>query len=409
MVVVLTVSACSSSKSSKSGGTTAAGSGSSSAANGSPINIMQIDDVTSPNGLAYPSIAESAKSTVADINARGGVAGHPIKLSVCDAQGDPNQTQACARKAVSDGVVAVVGSFTINAARLMPILTDAKIPYIPSFAYDPTEFSSAVSYPVNSALTSSPGMGVLAGKNCSSSTYVTLDLPTSDFGIGLVQAGLKSEGKPPATVVKIPSKPGDYSPQAAQIAATKSQCVIMGLGTSQGLALYPALTNAGSTQRIVGYEGNSVSPELVSKLPKQMEGALNLDFFPAYSGSKWDAYRTLTAKYSDPKKYDFSVAGAQLAYLSVLVFQKAVQAVLDAKLDVTAANLITTLDKTTHLDIGPLLPPLNFSTPAPIKGFGRMFLRDVTFETVKDGKIVSLDNDTFHDMTSVLQAQLGTA
>jgi ABC-type branched-subunit amino acid transport system substrate-binding protein len=393
-----------------SGGSSNAASSSSSGSSGkAPIKILQIDDVTSATGLSYPAIAESAKATVADINANGGIDGHQIKLTVCDAKVDPNATQSCARQAVQDKVAAVVGSFTQNPARIMPVLQAAKIPYIPSFAFDQSEFSSPVSFPVNAALSLTPGMGLLAGQQCKSSVIVTPDSATTDFSVGLINGALKAEGKPAAKVVKVAQKPGDYSPQVAEAKGTNAQCMISVLSVPNALSFYPSMQQAGSTQRIVGYQGNSVAPQLIEKTPKVLEGALNVDFFPVLSDPKWDKYRAITAKYSDPKKYDFSLAGAQMAYLSVLVFQQAAKAALDAGQPVTASTLMSALNKTTSFDGGGLIPPVNFTQPSPIKGFPRMFNRSVTFEVVKDGKIAPFDGGKFQDTTQALQSVLGSA
>ena len=47
------------------------------------------------------------------INANGGIAGHPLHVTVCDDGGVASQAAARAREAVSGNDVAVVGSFSI--------------------------------------------------------------------------------------------------------------------------------------------------------------------------------------------------------------------------------------------------------------------------------------------------------
>jgi branched-chain amino acid transport system substrate-binding protein len=409
VLVVAAVAAGCGGGSSSSSSSVGASLATASTAKKSPIKVMLIDDVTAATGLSFPAEAESGKATVDDINAHGGIEGHPIELTVCDSKLDPNQTETCARQAVQSNVVAVVGSFTQNDGRMLPVLTAAKIPYIPGFAYDPSEFSSSVSFPINSAIAFAPGEGMLAGKYCKSSVIVIPESATSQFSVSLTNTGLKAAGKPPAKVITISQQPGDYSAQVAEAMGTGAQCVISEMGEANAAVFYPAMQQAGDKQRIVGFQGNSITPELVAKAPAVMEGALNVDFFPAYSGPQWDPYRAIVAKYSDPKKYDFSLAGAQLAHLSFLTFQRVATQVVQSGQTVSASTILAQLNKATNVDLNGLLPPLNFSRPAPVKGFPRMFNPDVTFEVVKNGKIVPLDGNQFHDMTSVLQSVLGTA
>lgn len=362
---------------------------------------MQISDITGPT--PYPVSGQAAQATVDALNASGGISGHKVNLTVCDAQSSPNTAEACARKAVSSHDVAVVGGFTLGVATVMPVLTAAKIPYIPAEAFDPPEFTAANSFPVQSATSTIAGMGYIAGKNCSSSVIVNLQDPEDAFDSGIINAALKAAGKPAAKTVNLSFTPGDYSVQASQVNDTKAACVISILNPPNALSFYPALASTGSKQRVIGTAGDPLSAAVVTKVGKFLNGALVAAFYPAYSEPAWAPFRAAVAKYSDPSKYDFTNQLAEGAYVDLLVFENAVQKVLAAHQTVTSTSLQSALDKETAVDANGLLPPLNFSKPSTLKGQPRLFNPDITVQQVKDGNIVS-GGGGFIDMTSILNA-----
>src|SRR5689334_10523783 len=107
-VVMLGLAGCSSSGSSSSSSAAAAGA----AAAKSPIKVMIIAVLSNP-AFSDPEAATAAQAYVKEANASGGINGHPIDLEVCDSNLDPNKETACFQKAVTDHVVAVVGSFLL--------------------------------------------------------------------------------------------------------------------------------------------------------------------------------------------------------------------------------------------------------------------------------------------------------
>src|ERR1700726_369250 len=100
------IAACSSSSSSHSGAS--APSGTASSTSGDPLGLMMIT-ATGPGNPGYDAIP-GAQAAVADVNAAGGVRGHPVKLTVCDTHGNQNQAAACAQQALStSSILATVG------------------------------------------------------------------------------------------------------------------------------------------------------------------------------------------------------------------------------------------------------------------------------------------------------------
>jgi len=62
------------------------------------------------------------------LNASGGLGGKQVRLVSCNDQNNPNQIALCARKMVTQKVVAVVGGVMVNGPTATQILQPAGIP-----------------------------------------------------------------------------------------------------------------------------------------------------------------------------------------------------------------------------------------------------------------------------------------
>jgi branched-chain amino acid transport system substrate-binding protein len=137
-VAALALAACSSSSStktsppsSKSAPASSAALGAPDQATGTPVKVGVISDGGSGAIGTAPLVEQGAKMAVAYANAyRGGLAGHPIDLVICENQSTPAGAQACANQMVQDHVAAIVVPFTGQGAAEVPTLTKAGIPYI---------------------------------------------------------------------------------------------------------------------------------------------------------------------------------------------------------------------------------------------------------------------------------------
>src|SRR4051812_22215869 len=96
---------------------------------GTPIKIMAFGTFQSQS-LNLDQARAGVEAHVKVLNETGGVAGHEIDVVVCNDNFDPNTAAACARQAVDEGVVAIVGPASGYASSALPILEEAKIPYL---------------------------------------------------------------------------------------------------------------------------------------------------------------------------------------------------------------------------------------------------------------------------------------
>jgi len=98
-------------------------------------------------GTATLPIHQAARAWVADINARGGLGGHPIRLIMGDDEGDPNKALSLVRRMVEqDGAVAIFAEHACTTAQaVLPYLEQRKIPSIaPSFCAGPNPTWNAI-------------------------------------------------------------------------------------------------------------------------------------------------------------------------------------------------------------------------------------------------------------------------
>jgi ABC-type branched-subunit amino acid transport system substrate-binding protein len=92
-----------------------------------PLTICSISELAGPVGAALADGVHGMQAWVGDVNARGGVAGHQIRLIVKDSGSDPNVALSHARACVeNEGAVAIVGSMMPLTGRGMMAYLESK-------------------------------------------------------------------------------------------------------------------------------------------------------------------------------------------------------------------------------------------------------------------------------------------
>lgn len=100
------------------------------AATGSPITLGYITDGKSPT-IDFTALQQTAQAAVHYVNDYlGGVAGHPIRLKVCETQQLPARATDCANQMVQAKVPVVLNDLTGVGPTLVPIIAKSGIPYI---------------------------------------------------------------------------------------------------------------------------------------------------------------------------------------------------------------------------------------------------------------------------------------
>ncbi|MCU1475360.1 MAG: putative transporter substrate-binding protein [Subtercola sp.] len=121
MAAVVALSACSS----QASGSDLA---SSPTPTGTPIKIGFLNQ--GAGALAFPDFGTGGTVGIEQVNADGGINGHPINLVTCNTDGTPAASVKCANQFVSDEVVAVVQGIDLSSDTALEILAGAGIPFI---------------------------------------------------------------------------------------------------------------------------------------------------------------------------------------------------------------------------------------------------------------------------------------
>lgn len=378
--------------------TTATGAGSSGATpTGTPITVMTIAP-SQYNGPAFKNILEAARVYGDWINAHGGIKGHPLHVITCDERGDPNQLANCARKAVSSHAVAVVGSYSNNGAAAMPIVEKAKIAWFGGCCPTvPDELGNPDSFPLGSGFGVIAGLAVKAGQVCKKPALAVLDYPGKPFVELLVNNALKGSGVKLVKTVTFPlTVGGDLSPQIADL-TNGTDCAIAALGEANWAAFLPAYKQSGAHVRLMGAQGN-LDAKVIKPFAAETEGSIICGIYPDLSEPVWKDYRAALKKYHADPTQDYNTLGGLGAWAAYVAFTNIVKAIPGD--NITNLTFLAQANKTTALKTGGLLPTINFTKPWTngLKGFSRVFNRNVTFQTVKNGKVVPLTRG-FLDIT----------
>src|SRR5260370_28611556 len=94
------------------------------------IKIGAVLSITGPASFLGDPEKKTLEMYVADINAKGGVNGQPIKLVIYDDGGDPNQARTFGTRLIEEDKVdaLLAGSTTATTMAIIPLAERAQIP-----------------------------------------------------------------------------------------------------------------------------------------------------------------------------------------------------------------------------------------------------------------------------------------
>jgi ABC-type branched-subunit amino acid transport system substrate-binding protein len=389
------------------GATSTATSGSTPAAKkptGTPIKTMTIASVNY-NGPTYPNILETAKLYAKYINDRGGIAGHPLEVTVCDEQGDPNQLLTCGRRAAAEGAVAVVGSFTLTGERIVPLLEKENIswfgvccPLVPAETNNPITFSFG---PGAAVIGAYAPVAVKAG--CKKIALVVIDTTAKTYFKDIVETSLKGSGQKLATFVTIPPTSQDYAPQVAQATSNGVDCIVGIFSENQWATFLPAFKQTGSTAKLIGPQGN-LDEKIAKDFPDVVKDDIVVANYPNITDPAFKDYREAIEQYKPPTEgIDYNSLGGLGTWTAYVGFKQVVESI-DGPIN--HDTFLEAANKMTNLDTGGKIPVLDLSKPwgpdAPLEA-DRLFTRSVTYLTFDDkAKLQPYQGGGFQDMTDYL-------
>jgi branched-chain amino acid transport system substrate-binding protein len=409
-VIAFTLAACGSSKTTAtsastaaaggattaaaSGATTAAASGATTAAasksatpTGEPINVMTVTTLNAA-GPTYKNIANTAMAYEKYINKRGGIAGHPLKVTVCDEKFDPAVAATCARQAVDGKMVSIVGSFTYFAESIVPVIAKSNITWFGECCpITPSELTDPHSFPVGNQPMYAVGAVKRAVEDgCKNINAVIID--GAQVFIPPMENAIKALGKSFGAQVILPPTAKDYSSEVAQ--ATKgADCVISIMSETPFITWNTAWTQSGTTARQYGPQGN-LNEVSAKGNEAATDGDIAAGMYPDISTPPWAEYLVALKEGGyNLAELDYNSLGGMGTWAAFVAFEKVAATVSGA---LTADSFYAAAQKTAKLDLGGMVPVLDFTKEWTdgLKGYNRLFNRSVVFSKLDKGKIVPL-------------------
>lgn len=386
--------------------TTEGGSGSGSdaaAPTGEPIKVMTIAPVNSPLP-PYPNIHEAARIYGEWVNDNGGINGRPLEVILCDGRGDPNEDANCGRRAAEEDVVAVVGSFTFDASRLIPILEEENIAWFGACCpIAEIEFSNPISFVMGSNFAVPAGaVTKMVADDCQSPAVVYIETPALQFAIDQAENAFRSMDFDPADAkfVTIPIAAQDYSAQVAQ-AIDGTDCIYGGMSDSNWAAFLPAMRSLGGDQRLYGHQGN-LNSVISEQFPDLTQDGFAVNSYPHIEGPMWEDYRAALEDYDAPDLDWNSLAGLG-TWAAYEAFRDVVSSIEG---EITNETFLEAANNATAVDTGGMIPVLDLSQEWEGQGgqFPRIFNRSVAYDVIEDGQLTPVD-DQLYDMTQALEGE----
>ncbi|WP_306321224.1 MULTISPECIES: ABC transporter substrate-binding protein [unclassified Streptomyces] len=379
---------------------------------GEPVTVMTwAPEQTRATNM--PGMPAMARAYARWINSHGGIGGRPLRVLTCNDHNDSVDAAKCARSAVDQHAVAVVGSYSQHSNAFLPPLESAGIPYIGGYGATEAEFASPLSYPVNGGQPALlAGNGQQLSESCARTVLVRPDSVAGDQLAPLLDAGLALRDRPAAVDLLTAEDATDYADQARRALDTASRaphgegCVVAVLGERTNTFFdsfrrlredYPGVRTAtvlGSLdQTVVNRTGGERSP---------YEGAYVTGWYPASDDPRWEPMnRAINEQAFGDNRIDPTDAGVQTTWIAYEVLRQVVESLGDR--EVTSGTVRTALDHDLQVTTGGLTPPLRwgYERMSAAGDFPRLVNARVTFQKVVSGRLKAT-RKTSVDVTDTL-------
>ena len=273
---------------------------------GDPIKVMTVTTLNAA-GPTYENIANTANAYADYINARGGIAGRPLEVTVCDEQFDPAVATTCARQAVEEDMVSIVGSFTFFAESIVPVIAESGITWFGACCpITPSELTSPYSFNIgNQPMYAVGAVKKAVDDGCENINAVIID--GAQIFIPPMENAMANLGQSFGDVIILPPTAQDYSAEVAQ-ATSGADCVIGIISETPYITWNTAWTQSGTEARQYGPQGN-LNEVSAAGNEEATDGDIIVGMYPDISTEPWSEYRVAL----DEAGLDTSELGLQLA------------------------------------------------------------------------------------------------
>lgn len=380
------------------------GDDSAEAPTGDPIKVMTVTTLNA-SGPTYQNIANTAEVYAEYINARGGIAGRPLEVTVCDELFDPAVATTCAREAVEEGMVSIVGSFTFFAESIVPVIAESDITWFgPCCPITPSELTSKHSFPIgNQPMYAVGAVKKAVDDGCESINTVIID--GAQIFIPPMENAISALGQSFGETVILPPTAQDYSSEVAQALSNDADCVITIISETSFITWNTAWTQSGTEAVQYGPQGN-LNEVSAAGNEEATDGDIVVGMYPDISTDPWSEYRlALDEGGYDTSELDYNSLGGMGTWAAFVGFTQIAETI-DG--EITAESFFEAASNTSELDLGGMVPTLDFTQEWTdgLEGYQRLFNRSVVYSTLENGKIVPLTTD-FEDVGALATGDAG--
>lgn len=406
------------------------GSGGPGGADTLTVMTFAPQDSTATNMPGMPGMAKAYERWV---NSKGGINGRKLRVLTCNERNTATGAADCARKAVAEKAVAVIGSYSQHGRAFLAPLEAEGIPFIGGYGVSSVEFQSPLSFPVNGGQpVLMAGAGHQLGRTCAKVALVRPDTLAGDSMPIQLNAGLKANQMPEASDIRAAEDSAEFSVQANEALAASSGtsgkggasakdgkggkdgkekgCVAAVLG-ARTETFFDAFRRADSDNRKpqVSSVLGSVSQALVDRTggkESPFEGAFVTSWYPVSADPLWTQMRNVISDHAfGDNAVDPDDSGAQTTWIAYTVFSEIVKRFKEDE-DITGRVLTRKLNQSDPVKTGGLTPDLSwrYQDMRAVAGFPRMVNGRVTFQVVQQGRLVAQPGgESSMDMTKTLE------
>jgi ABC-type branched-subunit amino acid transport system substrate-binding protein len=366
--------------------------GGSSEGSGEPIPLMALG--TFEATVAYPEGPPAFEAQVKKINEEGGVNGSEIELTICNDQGNPQVAAHCAQEAVEKHIVAVMGSYSVQAAAFIPILEAAHIPYVGADATQTIESTAEVSFPLENQYGLYGSMGYAAGtKGCKKSGIITENYGAATDSED--EAAAKAfEGSPDGEKmvkrVEVGSSTTDYAPPIATLISAGAECIIAPLPPEELPKMISAIKQSSDPEAQVAVTAASLPIEELEALGSQGEGLLvgSAGYVPGAEGAPAEVTEALKmVEEFEPSAEHNTFTLAAIASVRILA-----HVAEEAGGEISAESMLKGMGELEAFETG-VAPAYTTTKEGPLPGKPRLFNLQVLAYEVKGGKQVPITKE----------------
>ncbi|MFJ8016545.1 ABC transporter substrate-binding protein [Streptomyces sp. NPDC096339] len=375
-----------------------------------------------------PGMTGMAKAYERWVNSKGGINGRKLRVLTCNEKNTANGAADCARKAISEKAVAVVGSYSQHGRAFMAPLEVEGIPFIGGYGVSSEEFQSTLSYPVNGGQpVLIAGAGHQLGRACEKVALVRPDTLVGDTLPVLLNAGLRANQMPDASDIRAAEDSADFKPQAREALTQTSGgggskdkdknngCVtaVLGERTETFFDAFRRTDPQRKKPQIASVLG-SVSQSLVDRTggkDSPFEGAYVTSWYPVATDPLWQPMKKVIADFAfGDDTVDADDSGTQTTWIAYTVLDQIIRGFKEDE-DINARKVARALNQAQSVKTGGLTPDLSwrYQDMRAVAGFPRIVNGRVTFQIVQSGRLVAQPGEQFLDMTPTLEQAPRTA